>query len=134
MVGSKVVEQVFEQRQELRRLRPIGSRFVVVARQQQRDRHVPHGVAHDGPVCDASLFARPVGAAARAAGVRQSDALPSQVILDAEGHRALEAGRGEDVARMTVIGEPLHDRPQALRDAGGWIADAVVIDQEKPHN
>ena len=34
---------------------------------------------------------------------------------------------------MTRVCEPLHDRPQALRHAGGRVADAVVIDQEKPH-
>ena len=45
----------------------------------------------------------------------------------------LEAGRREDVARMTGVCEPLHDRPQALRHAGGRVADAVVVDEEKPH-
>jgi hypothetical protein len=66
--------------------------------------------------------------------VRQRDALLSQVIRDSERHSALEAGRCEDVARMTAICQPFHDRPQALCDAGGWVADAVVIDQEKSHD
>ena len=65
---------------------------------------------------------------------RHIDALRSQVILDGEGHGTLEAGRREDVARMTGVGEPLHDRAQALRHAGGRVADAVVVDEEKPHN
>ena len=66
--------------------------------------------------------------------LRQRDALLVQVIFDRERHTAFEAGRREDVARMTAICQPFHDRPQALCDASGWVADAVVIDQEEPHN
>ena len=65
---------------------------------------------------------------------RHIDAMLSQMILDGEGHGTLEAGRREDVARMTGVREPLHDRAQALRHAGGRIADAVVIGQEKSHS
>jgi hypothetical protein len=35
---------------------------------------------------------------------------------------------------MAGVREPLHDRAQALRHAGGWITDAVVIGQEKSHS
>ena len=65
---------------------------------------------------------------------RRIDALLRQVILDGEGHAALEAGGRQDVARMPGILEPLHDRAQALRDASGGVADAVVIDEKKAHN
>ena len=65
---------------------------------------------------------------------RHINALLSQMILDGEGHSTLEPGRREDVARVTGVCEPLHDRAQALRHAGGWVADAVVIDEQKPHN
>ena len=41
LIGSEILEELVEQRQVLPGLRAIGSRFVVVARQQQRDRHVP---------------------------------------------------------------------------------------------
>jgi hypothetical protein len=37
------------------------------------------------------------------------------------------------VARVTSVREPLHDRAQALGHASGWVRDAVVIDEEKPH-
>ena len=58
LVGREVVEQLVEQRQELRGLRAIGPRFVVMARQQQRDRHVADGVVHDRPVGAALLVRR----------------------------------------------------------------------------
>ena len=35
---------------------------------------------------------------------------------------------------MTGVGEPLDDRPQALRHAGGRIADAVIVDEQKAHD
>ncbi len=47
--------------------------------------------------------------------------------------RALEARGREDVAGMPGVREPLDDRAQALRHAGGRIADAVVVDEEKSH-
>ena len=65
---------------------------------------------------------------------RRIDAVRLQVILDGEGHRTLKAGRREDVAGMAGIGEPLHDRAQALRHTGGRVADAVVIGEKEPHN
>ena len=128
LIGSEIVQELFEQRKVLPGLSIIGPRFVVVARQQQRDRYVPHGVVDDGPIGNASLFARGAGSGAPWPERRWSNALLSQVIVDAERDTALEAGRGENVARMTGICEPLHDRPQALCDASGRVADAVVID------
>ena len=38
------------------------------------------------------------------------------------------------VAVVAGVGEPVHDRAQALRHAGGRVADAVVVDEEEPHN
>jgi hypothetical protein len=35
---------------------------------------------------------------------------------------------------MAGVGEPFHDRAQALRHAGGRVADAMVIDEEESHN
>ena len=71
LVGRELVQQAVEQREVLRGLRAIGPRLVVVARQQQRDRHALDGVVHDGPVCDARLLLPLVavdGLAARAPG------------------------------------------------------------------
>jgi hypothetical protein len=55
------------------------------------------------------------------------------MFLDRERDGAFEAGRREDVARMARIGEPSHDRAETLRHTSGWVVDAVVIGQEKPH-
>jgi len=63
----------------------------------------------------------------------KAEADAAQMIFDRKGHRTLETRRREDVACMTGVGEPLHDRAQTLRHAGGCVADAVVIDQEKSH-
>ena len=57
----------------------------------------------------------------------------SKMLLNRKGDRALEAGGREDVARMARVGEPLHDRAQALRHTGGRVSDAVVVHEEKPH-
>jgi len=35
---------------------------------------------------------------------------------------------------VTGVGEPAYQRAHAVRDAGGRIADAVVVDEEEPHN
>ena len=91
-------------------------------------------VKHDRPVWHTPFFARPFGWPVRRREARHINALRSQVILDGEGHRTREAGRREDVARMTGVCQPLHDGAQALRHASSWVGDAVVIDEEKPHN
>ena len=133
LIGRELVQQPSSSARYCLALRAIGPQFVVVARQQQRDRHVPHGVVHDGPVGDAPRFVP--GRVVRAS-ARRDTSTPccAQVIVDREGHRALEARRRQDVARVTGVGEPLHDRAQALRHAGGRIADAVVVDEEKAHS
>jgi hypothetical protein len=56
-----------------------------------------------------------------------------QVFADGEGHVALEASRREDMAGVAGIGQPLDDRAQALRDAGGRVADAVIVGQQESH-
>src|SRR5438105_3284770 len=84
---------------------------------------------NDRPRCHAPLFTF-----RRLREKRRIDALLYQVILDGEDHAALEAGGRQDVARMPGILEPLHDRAQAVRDASRGVADAVVIDEKKPHN
>ena len=134
LIGSEIVQERVEPREVLPGLRTIGPRLVVVARQQQCDRHGPHGVVHDGPVCGAPSLTRPFRWPVEWREARHINALLSQMILDGEGHWTLEAGRREDVARMTGVCQPLHDRAQALRHAGGWVTDAVVIHEEKPHN
>ena len=58
----------------------------------------------------------------------------AQVFLDRERDAALEAGRGQDVAVVTGIGEPADQRAHAVRDAGRRIADAVIVDEQEPHN
>jgi hypothetical protein len=65
--------------------------------------------------------------------LRRHDAKLSQMILDRKRDTALEAGRREDLAVMTGVCEPLHDRPQALRHTSCCVSDAVVIHEEKPH-
>jgi hypothetical protein len=35
---------------------------------------------------------------------------------------------------MSGIGEPFDDRPQALRDPGNRVADAVIVHQEEAHD
>jgi hypothetical protein len=126
LVGREIVEETRQQPEELPRLRAIGPRLVVVARQEQRDGHAAHRVVHDGPFGSPSLVFRPLEQ-------RRIGALLLQVLLDGEGHTALEARCRQDAAVVSCIREPLHDRPQALRDAGGRIADAVVIDEQEPH-
>jgi hypothetical protein len=57
-----------------------------------------------------------------------------QMIFDGEGHGALETCRCQDLTVMSRVCEPLDDRAETLRHAGGRIADAVVIDEKKPHD
>ena len=76
---------------------------------------------------------RTEGRPAVRSGEREKDTTLLQVFLDREGDPALETGRRENVAHMARIGEPSHDRAEALGHTRGWVADAVVIGQEKPH-
>jgi len=62
------------------------------------------------------------------------DAALSKVFPDREGHRALESRRRQDVAGVAGIGQPSHDRAEALRHAGGRIADAMIVREKKPHD
>ena len=124
LIRSEAVELARDDFFELRSLGAIGPRLVVVPRHEQRDRNAFLGVAHDGT---------PLRRSARGE-ERSIDALLRQVILDRENHRALEASRRHDAARMTRIREPLHDRAETLRDARGRIADAVIVHEEKPHD
>jgi hypothetical protein len=131
LIGTESVEQTFEDRQELRRFGAIRPRLVVVAGQQQRDRHAADGVVDHRSIGRSTLFI-PSGSPGRHAH-RYGGALPRQMFLDRVGDGAFETSRGEDVARVSRVGQPLHDGPQALRDTGNRIADAVVVDQEKTH-
>jgi hypothetical protein len=65
---------------------------------------------------------------------RRVEALLRQVILDGEGHTTLEAGGCQDVTGVPRVPEPRHDRAQALGDASGGIADAVIVDEENAHD
>ncbi len=134
LVGSKVVQQIIEQCTELRRFRTIGARLVVVARQQQRDGHRPDGVVRDRTDRDSQLLLQPFRLTVSRRERRQRDAALFQMFFDCERDGALETGRRQDAALVTGLGEPLHDRPQAVRHACRRIADAVVIDQEESHN
>jgi hypothetical protein len=89
---------------------------------------------HDRPVGDAPVLSRSFGRPALRGQQREIDALLPQMLFDRERHGAFEAGRRENAAGMTGIGEPFHDRAQALRHAGRRIADAVVIGQEEAHD
>ena len=95
-------DELVEQRQIPRRLGTVRPQFVMVPRTQHGDRHLLDAVAHD----------------ARGA-PRRVNALLPQVFFKRESHPALEAGRREDMARMTGVGEPLDDRAKTLRHTGG---------------
>ena len=87
LVGREVVQQAVEQRQELRGLRAIGPRFVVVARQQQRHGHALDGVVHDRAGSAAPLRPRPIRRPPAARGCERQRARPAaQVLFDGEGH------------------------------------------------
>ena len=134
LVGSEIVQELSS-----------SARYCVASARSGRDSSLwrvssnvtgtsAHCVMHDRPVCHAPLFCPTVWPARSATpGATQVNALLSQVILDRKGDGTLEPGRREDVARVTGVCEPLHDRAQALRHASGWVTDAVVIDEEKPH-
>jgi hypothetical protein len=134
LIGCEVVQQSLEQRLVLRRLPAIGSRFVVAPREQHRDRDAMCRVVDDRPVDGAVPL--PLGSRGRRArqfDPGQIDAPLSQVILDREGDRTLEPRRRQDVAGVARVGQPFHDRAQALRHSGRRIADAMIVRQQKPH-
>ena len=134
LIGREIIQELVEQCKVLAGLATIGAGLVVVARHQQRDRHVLHGVVHDRSIRNAPFLAGLSGWSWRQREERCIDTLASQVIFDREGHSTLETGGREDVALMAGVRQPLHDRAQALRHAGGWVADAVVIHEEEAHS
>ena len=133
LVRRELVQELIKEREVLPRLRAIGSRLVVVARQEQCDRHALDGVLDDLAFGHASFLVSTFAFTVRRRKARGIDALRPQMFLDGEGHSTLEAGGRQDVALVAGVREPLHDRAQALRDSGGWIADAVVVHEEKAH-
>jgi hypothetical protein len=56
------------------------------------------------------------------------------MIFDGKGHRAFETRGRQDLTRMARVCEPLDDGAETLRHAGGRIADAVVVNEKKPHD
>ena len=126
LIGSEGREQPLEQREERGGLGAIGTGLVVVAGQEQCDRHRADVIVRRrGALAD--LAARPLPRRG------PSGALLAEVLVDREGHAPFEAGRGQHVARVPGIGQPLHDGPEAVRDPGRRIADAVIIYEKKPH-
>ena len=89
--------------------------FVVMARDQQRHRHAAHLVVDD------AVFGS------------QLDAPAAEMFCQRERDAALESRGRQNFALVSGLGQPLHDRPQALRHARRGIADAVIVDQEKTH-
>jgi hypothetical protein len=106
----------------------------MVPRQQQRDRHVSDAVVDDRASGRSRRLAAGSGSLGGGCRRRERDALLPQVFLDREGHRTLEAGSRQDMARMTGVREPLHDRSEAVRDPGRRIADAVIVNEKKAHD
>ena len=84
LIGRELVHQPLEQREEPSGLGAIGTRFVVVARQEQRDRYASDVVVHAG------RFAAPPMRPRRAAdGIRAgARTLLREVFFDREGTRA----------------------------------------------
>jgi hypothetical protein len=57
----------------------------------------------------------------------------AEVVLDREGNASFEAPGGQYMAGVPGIREPLDDGPEAVRDSGRRIADAVIVYEKKPH-
>ena len=135
LVGGEDLEKVVEQVEVVAAFLGVRPRFVVVQGQEQRDRNAVHGVA--GHV-RAERAARGMSAALHRAvrchlRARDGNTQSPKVLVDRERDGAFETCGRQDLAVVPRFHEPAHDGAEAVCDAGGRVADAMVVDEQEAH-